>query len=206
MLLYIYMQHETHVLNLNASICSLQMLTKTHSKTKKQDYFHSRRKKNKKHHHHPSYQERNKELSFVSQEVVNVTTLISGVPTLWWRKWWLPGGSGTSAGRDLLASLPLQAAGDGRRKSNLLELPDKYQRKCVARDSTIKDNHFSFSSLFIYLYDYCPCWLTFTWWGCYSLCQRHKPIERAHSFIFCSCVYFCLYGPFNCISFHKFSW
>ena len=23
--------------------------------------------------------------------------------------------------------------------------------------------------------------------------------------LFCSCVYFCLYGPFNCISFHKFS-
>ena len=27
----------------------------------------------------------------------------------------------------------------------------------------------------------------------------------AHSFLFCSCVYFCLYGPFNCISFRKFS-
>ena len=24
-------------------------------------------------------------------------------------------------------------------------------------------------------------------------------------FLFCSCVYFCLYGPVNCISFHKFS-
>ena len=34
----------------------------------------------------------------------------------------------------------------------------------------------------------------------------HKPTELAHSFLFCSCVYFCLYGPFNCISFHKFSW
>ena len=33
----------------------------------------------------------------------------------------------------------------------------------------------------------------------------HKPTELAHSFLFCSCVYFCLYGPFNCISFHKFS-
>ena len=28
----------------------------------------------------------------------------------------------------------------------------------------------------------------------------------AHSFKFCSCVCFCLYGPFNCILFHKFSW
>ena len=51
----------------------------------------------------------------------------------------------------------------------------------------------------------CPHGLTFTWWGCYSLCQRHKPTELAHSFSFCSFVCFCLYGPFNCISFHKFS-
>ena len=35
----------------------------------------------------------------------------------------------------------------------------------------------------------------------------HKPTELAHSFLFCSCVCFCLfYGPFSCISFHKFSW
>ena len=33
----------------------------------------------------------------------------------------------------------------------------------------------------------------------------HKSTELAHSFLFCSCVYFCSYGPFNCISFHKFS-
>ena len=33
----------------------------------------------------------------------------------------------------------------------------------------------------------------------------HKPTERAHSFLFCSCVYFCLYGTFNCILFHTFS-
>ena len=33
----------------------------------------------------------------------------------------------------------------------------------------------------------------------------HKPIELAHSFLLCSCVYFCLCGTFNCISFHKFS-
>ena len=35
---------------------------------------------------------------------------------------------------------------------------------------------------------------TFTWWGCFGLCQRHKQTEIAHSFLFCSCVYFCLYG------------
>ena len=34
---------------------------------------------------------------------------------------------------------------------------------------------------------------------------RHKPAELAYSFLFCSCVYFCLYGPSKCISFHKFS-
>ena len=33
----------------------------------------------------------------------------------------------------------------------------------------------------------------------------HTPTELAHSFLFYSCVCFCLYGPFNCISFHKFS-
>ena len=27
----------------------------------------------------------------------------------------------------------------------------------------------------------------------------------AHPCLFCSCVCFCLHGPFNCISFHKFS-
>ena len=50
-----------------------------------------------------------------------------------------------------------------------------------------------------------PCMLTFTCWGCCSLCFWPKPTQLAHSFLFCSCVYFCLCGPFNCISFHKFS-
>ena len=49
-----------------------------------------------------------------------------------------------------------------------------------------------------------PCGLTFSWWECYGLRARHKLTELAHS-LFCSCVWFCLYGPFNCISFHKFS-
>ena len=35
---------------------------------------------------------------------------------------------------------------------------------------------------------------------------RHKPTKFAHSFLFCSFVYFCPYGPFNCISFYKVSW
>ena len=50
-----------------------------------------------------------------------------------------------------------------------------------------------------------PGRLTFTWWGCCSLCFWHKPTELAHSFLFCSCVYFCLYVPFNCILLGKFS-
>ena len=33
----------------------------------------------------------------------------------------------------------------------------------------------------------------------------HKPTQLAHSFLLCTCVYFCLYDPFHCISFHKFS-
>ena len=40
-----------------------------------------------------------------------------------------------------------------------------------------------------------PCGLTFTWWGCWGLCFWHRPTKLAHSFLFCSCVCFCLYGP-----------
>ena len=47
-----------------------------------------------------------------------------------------------------------------------------------------------------------PRGLTFTWWGCFGLCFWHKPTELAYSFFF---VYFCLYGPFHCISFHILS-
>ena len=50
-----------------------------------------------------------------------------------------------------------------------------------------------------------PHWFTFTWWGCCNLFLWHNPTELAHSFSLCSRVCFCLYGPFNCISFHKFS-
>ena len=31
-----------------------------------------------------------------------------------------------------------------------------------------------------------------------------KPTGLAHSFLYCSSGYICLYGPFNCISFQKF--
>ena len=51
-----------------------------------------------------------------------------------------------------------------------------------------------------------PRGLTFTRWGCCGLCLWHEPTELAHFFLFCSCVCFCLYCPFSCISFHKFSW
>ena len=54
-------------------------------------------------------------------------------------------------------------------------------------------------------YERSPRGLIFTWWGCCGLCFWHRPTELAHSILFCSCVYFCLYGPFNCISFHEFS-
>ena len=33
----------------------------------------------------------------------------------------------------------------------------------------------------------------------------NQPTLLTPFFIFCSCVYFCLYGPFNCISIHTFS-
>ena len=50
-----------------------------------------------------------------------------------------------------------------------------------------------------------PTGLTFTWWGCCGFCLWHTPTELAHSFLFCSCVCICLYGPFNCILFHELS-
>ena len=34
--------------------------------------------------------------------------------------------------------------------------------------------------------------------------KQQRPTELAHSFLFCSCVCFCLHGLFNSISFHKF--
>ena len=57
----------------------------------------------------------------------------------------------------------------------------------------------------VVVFFFCPRGLTFTWWGCYGLCPRHKPTESAHSFLVCFCVYFCPYGPFQCISFYIFS-
>ena len=53
-----------------------------------------------------------------------------------------------------------------------------------------------------------PRGLTFTWWGFYGLCLTWT--NRACPLLFqkkkiCSDIYFCLYGLFNCISFHKFS-
>ena len=62
------------------------------------------------------------------------------------------------------------------------------------------------SSFFIPI-SHCPRGLTFTWWGCCGLRLWHKPTELPTLFFlsFCSCVCFCLYGPFNCISFHEFS-
>ena len=79
----------------------------------------------------------------------------------------------------------------------------------MCADGFIRRIFFSFiawlTCSFILSFIYCPRRLTFTWWGCCGLYQRHKPTDFAHSFLFRSCVCFCLHGPFNCISFHKFS-
>ena len=63
------------------------------------------------------------------------------------------------------------------------------------------------SSLTVLLPTPRPRGLTFTWWGCCGLCQRHEPTELAHSFLIpFLCLFLSLWpGPFNCISFHKFS-
>ena len=38
--------------------------------------------------------------------------------------------------------------------------------------------------------------------GDFTVYVWHKPTELAHSFSFCFCIYFCLYDPLNCVSFH----
>ena len=46
--------------------------------------------------------------------------------------------------------------------------------------------------------------ISFTRWGCCGLYLWHEPTELSHSFLFCSCVYFCPYFSFNCISFRHY--
>ena len=47
-----------------------------------------------------------------------------------------------------------------------------------------------------------PYGLTFTWWGCCSLCPWHKPTELAHSFLFCcsACFFLALSPVFHSIN------
>ena len=40
---------------------------------------------------------------------------------------------------------------------------------------------------------------------CVYVKDMNQPSLPTLFFLFCSCVYFCLSGPFNCISFHKLS-
>ena len=51
-----------------------------------------------------------------------------------------------------------------------------------------------------------PHSLIFRWWGCCSLFLTQTDWACPLLFLFCSWVCFRLNGPFNCISFHKFSW
>ena len=43
----------------------------------------------------------------------------------------------------------------------------------------------------------------FLQWNVPAGSPSHEATELAHSLLFCSCVYFCLYGPFNCILFQS---
>ena len=63
--------------------------------------------------------------------------------------------------------------------------------------------YFMFPILWLMLYK--SRGLTFSWWGCNGLCLWHKPPELDQSVLPASCVFFCLYSPFNCISFLKLS-
>ena len=52
-----------------------------------------------------------------------------------------------------------------------------------------------------------PRRLTYMWWGCCNFCLwlNQLSLPTASCSVLESFVFFCLYGPFNCISFHKFS-
>ena len=50
-----------------------------------------------------------------------------------------------------------------------------------------------------------PCGLTFTYWECCGLCLDINQLSLPTPFCSALGIYSCHYGPFNCISFHKFS-
>ena len=82
---------------------------------------------------------------------------------------------------------------------------DEFPKPCFHCCCNCRSCSVRLKRLIIFVFFFCLCGLTFTRWGCCGLWFWHKPTELVHSFLFCSCVYFCLYGPFNCISLHKFS-
>ena len=62
----------------------------------------------------------------------------------------------------------------------------------VSQEMSLKNRSKKLSMKYVLKLKTCPDnrprRLTFTWWGCCSLCLRHKPTELALSFLFCSCV------------------
>ena len=91
----------------------------------------------------------------------------------------------------------------GKRTSKIYSpMDDKIGLKMYER---FRQEVSSWGTNYVLLQSLSPDGFTFMWQVCCGLCPWHKQTELAHSFLFYSCIYFCLYGPFNCISFQNFS-
>ena len=117
--------------------------------------------------------------------------------------WWQPtlretrhGTANWSVSATSIRAVVERSTSTSGRLENKSDLPSPHHWRWV------KLSELPFEFLFIIS---SPHGLNFTWWGCCGLCLCHEATEIPHSFLFCSCVNFSLYGPFNCISFHKFS-
>ena len=110
-----------------------------------------------------------------------------------------------SAGKVLWLIIPFKVLAPSKhvmtvQQMEQIEIKTKHQELCLQTPSSFHVEFLNWRCVYTN-----PHGLTFTWRGCCGSCLWHKPTELAHSFLFCSCLYCCLYGPFNCISFNKFS-
>ena len=79
------------------------------------------------------------------------------------------------------------------------------ERKSLLSSRSRSQRGLVWSKYYSFCYTFSPRGLTFTWWGCCGLCQRHKPKPKSclpTPFVLCL---FLSYGLFNCISFNTFS-
>ena len=113
-----------------------------------------------------------------------------------------PSSSGISTDGSLISASAVLHCG---RNSGFL--PSKYNHKVYAQATVVKRwtgnialrtlcvNRATIAVVTQHALHASPRGLAFTWWGCQSLCLRHKLTELAHSFLFCSWVCFLSVWP-----------